>query len=282
LSSWPFSSITVSALWAKEGFVASSSSMSEAFLLLDGNGVPAFEVVQVFLHDHVAAAGERGVLLADDGGVDRILVDGVLRAVDEAQKVAVIEVLEAVHLVGCRDGAAQPRHDLRRKLEAHVHALGADVEEEIARRRRGVMLALDLTKGMQLPGPRRAEQPVPGVGAEAHDAGQPAVGIAEADRAQQARQVGGKALHGLLMVRSVVHRHDEEHGGARQRRGDRLGIRERHALLHTDLFGGLPFCVGRTRRAIAGTLHRNHAKSCAWRNHLRESGLPSRTLLLPM
>jgi len=65
-----------------------------------------------------------------------------------------------VHLVSRRDGATQPRHDLRRELEAHVHALGPDVEEEIARRRRGVMLALDLAKGMQLLGPRRAEQPV--------------------------------------------------------------------------------------------------------------------------
>ena len=114
----------------------------------------------------------------------------------------------------------------------------ADVEEEIARRRRGVVLAADLAEGMELPGLRCAEQPVPGVGAEGHDAGEPAVGIAETDRAQQTRQVGAEAAHGRLMVRSVVHRHDEEHGGARQRRGDRLGTGGRHALLHTDLFGG--------------------------------------------
>ena len=71
-------------------------------LLLDGHCVPSLQVVQVLLHDHVAAAGERGVLLADDGGVDGCLVDGVLRAVDEAHQVAVVEILEAVHLVGRR------------------------------------------------------------------------------------------------------------------------------------------------------------------------------------
>ncbi len=33
-----------------------------------------------------------------------------------------------------------------------------------------------------------------------------------------ARQVGGEAAHGLLVFRPAVDRHDEEHGGARQRR----------------------------------------------------------------
>ena len=64
-----------------------------------GSVVPSLQVMQVFLHDHVAAAGKGRVLLADDGGVDGRLIHGVLRAIDEADQVAIIEIVEAVHLV---------------------------------------------------------------------------------------------------------------------------------------------------------------------------------------
>jgi len=70
--------------------------------------------------------------------------------------------------------------------------------------------------------------------------------VAEADRAQESRQITTQGPHGGLMVRTVVHGHDEKDGGARERRGDRLGNRGRHASLHTDLFGGSHFAaVGR-------------------------------------
>src|ERR1700730_225504 len=64
------------------------------------------------------------------------------------------------------------------------------------------------------------------------------------------------------MVRSIVHCDDEKDGGARERRGDRLGYRGRHASLHTDLFGAVilrrsgaksKFAVD-SHRAFAGTL----------------------------
>ena len=162
--------------------VAELGPADDLLLLLDGHRVPCREVMQVLLDDHVAAAGEGRVLLADEGGVDGRLVDGILRAVDETEQVAIVEVLEAVHFVRRGDGAAQPRHDLRRQLEAEIHARGADMEEDVARRRDGVMLAADLAERMQFLRPRRAEQPVPGVGAERHDAGQPALEVAEARR----------------------------------------------------------------------------------------------------
>ena len=122
-------------------------------------------------------------------GVDRRLTRRVLRAVDEADEIAVVEIAEAMHFVDGRDRVAEPRHDLRRQLEAEVHALGADVEQEIARRGdRMARSGADLAERMQLRRPRRAEQPVPGVRADAHDAGEISLEVAEADGADNAER----------------------------------------------------------------------------------------------
>ena len=82
----------------------------------------AVEVVQVLLHDDVAAAGEVRILVADQGGRARRPADRVLGAVDEAHQVAVVEVLEAVDLVD--DGAESADRLITRRcqLEAQVHA----------------------------------------------------------------------------------------------------------------------------------------------------------------
>ena len=105
----------VSALCALVGLTASSSSMSDSFVRpmmrscsSVGSAFQPVEIVQVFLHDHVAAAGERGILVADERGVDRRVPVRVLGAVDEAEQVAVVEVAEAVHLVDGGDGVAEP------------------------------------------------------------------------------------------------------------------------------------------------------------------------------
>ena len=68
-------------------------------LLLDGERVPGGQVVQVLLHDDVAAAGERRVLVADHDGRAAAAALRVLGAVDEPEQVALVERLEAVHLV---------------------------------------------------------------------------------------------------------------------------------------------------------------------------------------
>jgi hypothetical protein len=78
--------------------------------LLLGNryAVPGRQVMQVFLHDHIAAAGEVRVLVADDRRCDGRTIDGIFRAVDEADEIAIVEIAEAVHLVLC-DDEARPR-----------------------------------------------------------------------------------------------------------------------------------------------------------------------------
>ena len=141
-------------------------------------------IVQIFLHDHIAAAREAGVLRADIRGVDRRLIRRVLRSVDKAQEIAVVEISKAMHLVDARNRVAEPRHDLRRQLEAEIHAFGADVEEQVAGRRdRMARAGADFAERMQLRRPRRAEQLIPRLGSDAHDAGKISLDVAEADGA---------------------------------------------------------------------------------------------------
>jgi hypothetical protein len=74
--------------------------------------------VKVLLHDDVTSAGECCVLLGDPYGIGQGLAGRILRAVHESNQIAVIEVLESVHLIRRRDGSAQSNYDLRRKFEA--------------------------------------------------------------------------------------------------------------------------------------------------------------------
>jgi hypothetical protein len=92
--------------------------------------------VDVLLHDDVAAAGEQRVLVAHDDGVRRGVALGVLGAVDEAEEVAQVERAEAVDLVGDPRRAAQARAQVLGQLEAQVEAVRADVEQQVAGRRR--------------------------------------------------------------------------------------------------------------------------------------------------
>ena len=91
--------------------------------------------------------------------------------------------------VGGGDGALQARHDLHGELETEIHALGADVKEQVAGRGDGVARAgAKFTKGMKFRRARRAEEAVPGVGTEAHDAGESGFKIAKTHGAQKARR----------------------------------------------------------------------------------------------
>jgi hypothetical protein len=110
------------------------------------------------------AAGEVRILVADQHGRPRHRPRRVLTAVDETEQVARVEVAEAVDLVLDRDDAGQPLHDLGGQLEAQVHPLGADVEEQVAGRGHGTVLGPgELTEGVQPGRSRAAEQAVPGL-----------------------------------------------------------------------------------------------------------------------
>src|SRR5262249_52997982 len=100
--------------------VGQLAAADDALLRLRRQRVPSVQIVEIFLHDHIAATGECGILLTDERGVDHRLATRILSAVDEAQEVAVIEVTKAVDLVDRRDRVAEACHDLRRHLEAKV------------------------------------------------------------------------------------------------------------------------------------------------------------------
>jgi hypothetical protein len=86
--------------------VAELGAANCALLLLDRERVPGLEVVQVLLHDDVAATGELGVLLADRDRGDCRRAVWVFGPIDEAEQVALVKRPEAVNLV---DDLRMPR-----------------------------------------------------------------------------------------------------------------------------------------------------------------------------
>ena len=69
---------------------------------------------------------------------------------------------------------------------------------------------------------RVPEQPVPGVGADSHHAGEPGFEIAKFNRANQAGKICAERPHGGAIVLARVDRHDQEDRGACERRRYRL------------------------------------------------------------
>jgi hypothetical protein len=106
----------------------------DQLLLLGAQRVPGGQVVGVLLHDDVAAAGKRTVLVADDHGVDGGLAFWVLGPVDEAQQVALVERAKAVYLVDHAGGFSERLGQPLRQLEAQILTARADVEQQIAGR----------------------------------------------------------------------------------------------------------------------------------------------------
>src|SRR5690606_3381141 len=100
--------------------------------------------------------------------------------------------------------------------ETQVHARRADMEQQVARRRDGVMDAVDLAEGVEFARARGAEQPVPGLRAEAGDARQAAVQIAETDGAHDRRQVRAQGADGLNALSAFIECRDQEYRRARE------------------------------------------------------------------
>lgn len=184
----------------------------DLLLLVRRQRVPRPQVVQVLLDDHITAALEGGVLFADEHGVGGRPALGVLAAVDEAEQVAVVEVLESMDFVDDRDRAVQSFHDQPGEFEAEVHAAGPEVEQEVSRRGRGpVAPARQLGERVQLLGARPAEQPVPGRRSDADDAAEVVAGCPEGDGTAQSRDILQQATDRVLAPRRDGDH--EEHGG---------------------------------------------------------------------
>ena len=193
-------------------------------LLLDGDRVPLRQVVDVLLDDDVAAAGEVRVLVADEDGVDGELVLGIGGAVDEAEDVALVEVAERVDLVDDVDVALELAHQLAGEFEAHIRPVRADVEEEVAGRRRGdVLAALELLEGVELRGALLREETIPEVGADAGHAAEAGRLDAEADGADDAADLAEEIAH--VVLGTGFDGDDEEDARLRRRLEDVLRVR---------------------------------------------------------
>jgi hypothetical protein len=132
LSSFPFSVIVLSALCESSSSISASfGAADDALLCLRRQRVPSRQIVQIFLHDHIAAARECRILLADERCVDHRLAARILGAIDEPQQVAVVEVTKATDLVDRGDCAGEACHDLHRHLEAKIHPFRADMKHQV-------------------------------------------------------------------------------------------------------------------------------------------------------
>ena len=196
------------------------------FLLFDAEFVPAGHVMRVFLNDDVGAARIAGGAIARNGScsgsggsdigsrlgrvesgilghiirmeehcIDGALILWVLRAVDEAENVAFVEIAEAVDFVGDVDRPIQRVADESGEFEAHVHAASADVEQQVTR---GGRCCVDVSalfdEGVEVRGAGRGEHAVPEVGADARDTAEIVFAGAEADCSGESCDFGQEVL----------------------------------------------------------------------------------------
>ena len=98
------------------------------------------------------------------------------------------------------------------------------MEQQVARRRYGMVTATDLAERMQIPGPgvpnsrSQASEPIPST------QDKPALEVAKAHRPDQCREVGAHGARRGLVVRPGIDRDDEKDREARQSGDDRLRL----------------------------------------------------------
>ena len=139
-----------------------------------------------------------------------------------------------MRLVGHRDRAGQPGHGLGGELEAHVHPLVPDMEQQVPGRGHGVVPSPgELAERVQLGRARAGEQAVPGLRADRGDADQVVAGDAEADRPPQARPVGQQVPAGRLAAGVDGQDQEDRARGERGQHRLRLG-EERGTVLPRD------------------------------------------------
>ena len=203
--------------------VGKLEAADDVFLHLGGKGIPSIEIVEILLHNDVAAAGERRIFGADQRGFHGGLIPRIFGAVDKAEEIAVVEVTESVHLVDRRNDDADAGHDLRRELEAQIHALGANVEQQVARSRNGMARAgANLTEGMEVGGAGISEKLAPRVAADPHDAGESRLNLTKVDRAHEFGQVAAERANDRAAGGIRVDRNHQKDDSASERCDHRL------------------------------------------------------------
>src|SRR5262245_31952337 len=102
------------------------------------------------------------------------------------------------------------------------------MQKNVAWRRNGIMMAMNLAKGVQFLGPWFAEQSVPSFGAEAHHAREAAVEIPKTDRPHKAWQVVAHSADGVQAILSVIDDCDEKNRRTGEFRSNSLTLDAHH------------------------------------------------------
>ena len=155
-------------------------------LVLDGQGVPGVQVVQVLLHDDVAAAGEAGSASPIRAAAPAARPTGFSVPSTKPSRSRSSKYRNPCTSSTTVDRARQPGHDLAGEFEAQVHPVVPDMEQQVPGRGYGaVPVPAQLRNGCSSagrgPANRRSQpcEPDPG------DAGQARLGRAEPDRPLQ-------------------------------------------------------------------------------------------------
>jgi len=203
--------------------VGNFCAADDFFLGFGGKLVPGIEIVKILLDNHVASAGKRRIFIANEDGIDGRATRGIFGPVDEAKEITFVEVAKAVDFVGGGDGAFEASHDLRGQLETKVHVLGADMKDQVAWRRDCMARSgPDFPERMEFARTWRTKKTVPGIGTEAHDAGERTFESPKTDGPQKRRKIGAERKDRDPIFITVIYREDEKNGGLCQRGGNQL------------------------------------------------------------
>ena len=133
---------------------------------------------------------ERNQVAINEHGLDRKGACWILGTVDETEKVAIFEVLEAMGLINQRDCSHDSLHDLCDQFETQIHSLSANVKQHVGRCGNGMTFACSyLAKGMKFSGPDCTEEFVPDFGSESRNTREPSFDATEIDRAKDAWKI---------------------------------------------------------------------------------------------
>jgi hypothetical protein len=147
------------------------------------------------------ASGKGSILVADQRSLQSRVSSRIFRPIDESDDIAVLEIAEPLHLVNGRDCIPEALHDLCGQLETDVHPPGADVKQDIPRGGdRMAAAGADLSKRVQLSGPRVTEELIPRLGAKPRHAGETGLDVTELHSANDSGEIRAERTYGFVAL----------------------------------------------------------------------------------
>ena len=161
--------------------------------------------MRILLHDHIAAAGKCVIFVADKDSFDGFVAPRILRAIDKSKKITIIEIAKSVHFIDWSNSVTDSSHNLRSKLEAQIHALGANMKQQVAGcgdRMPGA--CPNFSKRMKFRWARQTKHLIPRIRSETQNTRKTCFDIARFDRAHNSGKFSAKRANPLEMLKSRV------------------------------------------------------------------------------